>query len=113
MLDACTVSTVTGVTTDEDGNTSPALSAPVYAGRCKVQTVEPQERSPEAGGGTFTVQRYRVDVPVGAFQPAVGQVVTITAAALDPHLAGKTFRVVALLHKTAATAYRLGVEATS
>lgn len=109
MVDACTVSVVTGTTTDAWGNVTPT-STVVYAGRCKVATFEPHERNPEVGGATETVQRYSVHVPVGSFEPAIGHVVTITAAALDPHLTGRSFRVVALLHKSAATAYRLGVE---
>lgn len=111
MLDTCTVSRVTGTTTDEWGNVTP-VTEQVYEGRAKVNTYEPQESNPEAGGATLTVQRYSVHVPVGSFEPEVGHIVTITEAALDPHLAGNTFRVVALLHKTAATAYRLGVEET-
>lgn len=110
MLDACIVRTITGDTTDSDGNVTPTYSWPVYAGPCKVQTYEAQESNPQAGGATFTVQRYAVHVPVASFAPTIGQVVTITVAALDPNLTGRDFRVVALLHKTAATAYRLGVE---
>lgn len=109
MIDACTVGTPGIPVTDADGHVTTPSTA-VYAGKCKVQGLDPQEQNPEAGGVTFTVQRYRVDVPVGAFRPAVGQVVVITAATLDPYLAGRSFRVVALLHKTAATAYRLAVE---
>lgn len=111
MLDTCTVKTVTGITTNPTtGADVPTYSAPIYTGRCKVQTYEPQERNPEVGGATVTVQRYSIHVPVGSFAPAVGQVITITAAALDPNLVGNVFRVVALLHKSASTAYRLGVE---
>lgn len=111
MLDTCTVKTVVSVTPDPlSGQDVVVYSDPVYTGRCKVQTFEPQERNPEAGGASLTVQRYAVHVPVGAFVPGVGQVVTITTAALDPNLTGRAFRVVALLHKTAATAYRLSVE---
>ena len=111
MLDTCTVRTVTGKTTNPTtGAVTYTYSAPLYTGRCKVQTYEPQESNPEAGGATFTVQRYSVHVPVAAFIPAVGQVIEITSAELDANLVGATFRVVALLHKTAATAYRLGVE---
>jgi hypothetical protein len=113
MLDTCTVESVTGVTTDPLTGVDVPTYALVYAGKCKVQGLDPLERNPEAGGATFTVQRYRVDVPVGAFVPAVGQRVVVTAAVLDPNLVGKAFRVVALLHKTAATAYRLGVEEVS
>ena len=110
MLDTCTVKRVTGVTTDLLTGADVPTYSTIYDGPCKVQTFEPQERNPEVGGATLTVQRYSVHVPVGAFVPAVGQVVTITDAALDPNLTGRMFRVVALLHKTAATAYRLGVE---
>lgn len=117
MTDVCTVQAVTGTSTDPLTGVDTPTYATVYGpaiephrGKCKVQTYEPYERNPEVGGATMTIQRYSVHVPVGAFSPAIGQVVTITAAALDPHLAGNQFRVVALLHKTAATAYRLSVE---
>lgn len=110
MADTCTVQRITSTTPDPLTGVDIPTYATVYAGRCKVQTYEPFEQNPEAGGHTFTVQRYSVHVPVGSFAPAIGQVVTITAAALDPNLAGNVFRVVALLHKTAATAYRLSVE---
>ncbi|MGE9351547.1 DUF6093 family protein [Isoptericola variabilis] len=84
--------------------------AEVYAGKAKVQTYEAQEATPAAGGHTYTVQRYAVHLPVGAYAPEVGDVVTVTAALMDPNLTGRKFRVVALLHKSLATAYRLGVE---
>ena len=112
MLDTCTVQAVTGETTDDDGRTVPTYAL-IYNGKCKVQTYEAYEQNPEAAGATMTIQRYAVHVPVGAFDPAIGQVITITASSLDPHLPGTRFRVVALLHKTAATAYRLGAEVTS
>ena len=76
MLDTCTVRAVTGETTDDNGNVVPTY-APIYTGRAKVQTYEPYERNPEVAGATATVQRYSVHVPFGAFEPAVGQVVTI------------------------------------
>ncbi|GAA2237696.1 hypothetical protein GCM10010401_07370 [Rarobacter faecitabidus] len=75
----------------------------------KVQTYEAHDTVREVVGATVTTQRYRVDVPVGSFAPAEGDIVTILAAALDPNLRGRTYRVEALLHKTAATAYRLQV----
>lgn len=120
MRDSCTITVATAG--DPDPVTGAAPWATVYPdpawpadhswkrGPCKVQALNAQEGNPEAGEAIFTVQRYRVDVPVGSFEPSVGDVVTITAATLDPYLVGRTFRVVALLHKTAATAYRLAVE---
>ncbi|MCL1871005.1 MAG: DUF6093 family protein [Promicromonosporaceae bacterium] len=76
----------------------------------KVQTYEAQEARPEAGTSVRTVQRYAVHIPVGSCDPRVGDVVTVVTAAADPQLAGRRYRVVALLHKSLATAQRLGVE---
>lgn len=110
MLDACTVREVVSVAVDPLTGAGTPTYVLVYTGACKVQTSEAQESTPEAGGSTHTVQRYAVHIPVGSFAPKVGHVVTIIASALDPNLTGRVFRVVALLHKTAATAYRLAVE---
>ena len=82
----------------------------VATGPMSVETYEAQEANPEVAGAQVTLQRYRVKVPVGTYAPAIGDVATITAAALDANLVRRKYRVVALLHKTAATAYRLGVE---
>lgn len=120
FIDTCTVRPVVAHDTDEAGNVTDVYGPAVYGpgiaphmGRCKVQTSETVQANPDAGGATFTVQRLRVDFPVGSFRPAVDLVIEMETAALDPHLAGRRFRVVALLHKTAATAYRLMVEEVS
>lgn len=81
----------------------------VYSGKCKVQNLDPQEATPQVGGAVVTSQRYRVDVPVGEYAPEEGDVVTIVATALDPNMVGRTYRVLAPMHKTAATAYRMAV----
>lgn len=114
MLDTCTIGTLGAPVTDPvtDVVTTP-LESSLYTGKAKVQGLDPQEGNPEAGGATLTVQRYRVDIPVGSYAPKIGHVVEITAARLDPNLVGRRYRVVALLHKTMATAYRLGVEEVS
>lgn len=109
MLDTCLVRTVTGESTDADGNVTPTYST-AYGGKCKVQTFEAYEQSAETGGLDASIQRYSLHVPVGSFRPEIGQFVVITACALDPNLVGREFRAVALLHKTAGTAYRLGIE---
>ena len=110
MIDACSVCRVVGEAVDSDGNVAPTYSEPLYEGACRVQTYEPQEYTPSIGeAGTVTMQRYSVHVPVGSYVPQVGDVVTIDSATLDPELAGRQYRVVALLHKSQATAYRLGV----
>jgi hypothetical protein len=110
MVDACTVGRPGETTTDPDTGELVTPLTPLYAGKAKVQSYLPQELNPEVGESMLTVQRYFVHVPVGSFSPEVGDVVEITAAALDANLVGRAYRVVALLHKSLATAYRLGVE---
>lgn len=109
MLDTCTIGDLGDPVTDPDTGEVTTPLVPEYDGRCKVQTWEAQESNPEAGGAVLTVQRYAVHIPVGSYTPEIGHVVEIGTAGMDPNLAGRRYRVVALLHKTLATAYRLGV----
>jgi hypothetical protein len=106
MVDACTIERGGG---DPDPITGAPARTEVYDGACQVQTWEAQESRPEAGEFRYTQQRYTVKVPVGSYRPEVGDLVTITKTLLDPYLVGREFRVVALLHKSLATAYRLAV----
>lgn len=110
MVDACIVRRPGETTTDPDTGEPTTPMSEVYSGQAKVQTYEAQEANPEVGEAVKTVQRYTVHVPVGSFAPEVGDVVEITAAAMDAQLVGRRYRVAALLHKSLATAYRLGVE---
>lgn len=113
MRDTCRITR--GTTVDTDPDTGAVTESPnvVYEGRCKVQTWEGYESTQEAGTASLTSQRYQVHIPVAKtaddYKPKRGDDVEILAAELDPHLAGETFNVAALLHKTLATAYRLGV----
>ncbi|GAB3166621.1 DUF6093 family protein [Myceligenerans halotolerans] len=110
MVDTCTVHRIGDPVTDPDtGEVTPSKTL-LYTGRCKVQTYEAQEFNPEVAEAIRAVQRYTVHVPVASFAPEVGDVVEITAATLDAQLTGRRYRVAALLHKSMATAYRLGVE---
>lgn len=100
----------TPVTDPETGavTTTPNV---VYEGPVQISTYEAQEARSNVGGAAIvTVQRYILKVPVGAYQPSTNDVAVILTAAHDPYLVGRRFDVVALLHKTMATAYRLGVE---
>ena len=107
MVDSVSVSRPSGAV---DPITGKPVTTEVYAGRAKVQTYEAFEKQPELGGGTVTVQRYTVHVPVGAYVPLVNDVVTVTAATLDPGLVGRRYVVSGLLHKSFATSYRLLVD---
>jgi len=109
MYDTCRIADLGVPETAPDGSVE-VVGEVVYSGKCEVSTYEPYERTPEAGGATSTVQRYKVKVPVGSLAPEVGQVVEITASRFDPNLVGRQYRVKGLLHKSAATAYRLLVD---
>lgn len=112
MRDSCTITRVTGEPgpiNEETGEREPAPTTTVYSGKCRVQTYEPQESTPDSGAHTYTVQRYAIHVPVGT--PAqVDDDITITASVMDPDLVGRRYVVTALLHKSFATANRLAVE---
>lgn len=112
--------TQTGTTVSIGRNTGaldPVTYEPVptvlYTGPARVQTYEPVQLATEVGGGSATVQRYAVHVPVGSYVPEIDDIVTVTACALDANLAGRVFKVRGLLHKSAATAYRLVVDDTN
>lgn len=93
-----------------DPETFDPILTPLYSGPGRVQTYEPVQRDVEVGGGRAAIQRYAVHVPIESCRPEVGDVVTVTACALDANLVGREFTVRGLLHKSAATAYRLVVD---
>ena len=112
MLDTCTIVRTTGPAGPIDPDTglpTPAPTDQVYAGKCRVQTYEAHESTPDSGDHVFTVQRYYIHLPVAA-DVARDDQITITAAVLDPALVGRSYRVVGLLHKTYATANRVIVD---
>lgn len=112
MLDTCSIVRTTGPAGPIDPDTglpTPAPTAQVYAGKCRVQTYEAHESTPDSGDHVFTVQRYYIHLPVAADVRRDDQI-TITAAVLDPALVGRSYRVVGLLHKTYATANRVIVD---
>lgn len=84
--------------------------AVVYTGRCKVQTYEAHESTPQSGQHVYSVQRYYVHIPTSVSGVAVDDQITVTASELDPPLVGRTYRVAGLLHKSMATANRLIVD---
>lgn len=81
-----------------------------HDGPAKSQTYEAYEQNPEAGGHSYTVQRYAVHFPVGSFEPAVGDVVVWTSCPLDPSRVGVRERITAPFAKSLATAQRVFVD---
>lgn len=113
MVDEVSIVRRTGEqTTDAEGSVVDVTEV-VYAGRAKVQVVESIPTTGDVAGLDLAVTRARVDVPIsaGPFEP--DDVVTVTAARHDPHLAGVQIRVLAPFNKSMATAQRLPGEVVS
>lgn len=118
MLDRCEIrAKPTFGDLDPDTGTRPEVPGSLiygptiapHFGRCKVQTFEAHEATPQSGQHTYSVQRYSVHVPADVEVPTDYRV-TITASQLDEHLVGREYRVAAHLHKTMATANRMQVD---
>lgn len=116
MVDACTITRSGGVPTLNPTTglyTTPAATT-VYTGACEVQISDGlNAQTAEAGGQVVTERRVTIKVPISAEGIETGDLVTITASALDPDLVNQEFRVLAGFAKSHATARRLQVEATS
>lgn len=100
---------VTGLRPETPGALIYGPAVAPHFGRCKVQTYEAQESTPQSGQHVYSVQRYAVHIPATVNVP-VGHTVTVTASVLDPALVGASYRVAGYLHKTMATANRLAVD---
>jgi len=111
MVDACEIRepATVGEMDPATGLRPETPGALMYSGKCKVQTFEAHESTPESGEHVFTVQRTQVHLPA-TVEVAVDQIITVTASVLDPNLVGRRFRVAAFLHKSFATANRVQVE---
>lgn len=113
MVDTCTVEYVSGTAFNE----TTGLDEPTYVTRfssvCKVQARELQSSERDAGGAERTLVRLSVHLPISAGAVETDDVLTITAAAYDPQLVGRVFRVLAPVGKSFATARRLEVEEVS
>lgn len=108
MRDACAVTRPDDAKEVTDPHTGEVTfgGAEVYAGKCKIQSGQVQEATPDTAGRVVTVQRYQLHLPIAAGPVAVGDLVRITAAARDGQLVGRTYRITATHHKSMATAQR-------
>lgn len=120
MVDTCIIRRRTGLATDPvTGKVTPTYitvyptAADVEAGnngKCKIQTFTNRELLHTGGEHQFIVQRYEVHVPVSTVGIQANDEVLVTASVHDPDLINRSYRVVALMNKSMATARRLGVE---
>lgn len=109
MRDACAIARGGSdpVTDPETGAVTYPEGLAFYTGACRVQLPNVAEREVDAGERQWTEQAALVVVPMSVTGVRVGDVVTVTASALDADLVGRKYTVVGLMHKTHATARRL------
>ena len=112
MVDACTVTRPAGAAGQDEstGRRTAAAAATVYAGVCRVQLPDVDPNRSDAGERTWTVERSTISLPISVLTVAVGDVIAITASALDPALVGRRYRVTGVAAKTHLTARRLSCE---
>lgn len=119
MLDTCRITRSSGepVWDEGTGTYTPAAASLLYEGRCKVQTYQAFESTPEAGERRITIQRYYLHVPVQTnvapsevVKYQSGDDVEILTSAHNPALPGTRFVVQGAHDKSLQTAHRLLVD---
>lgn len=111
MTDTCVITEVIGTVTDDLTGQVTEQTAVRYSGRCRMQIPAATGQRVDAGEVTVTVLRMQLQLPViGSENVRRGNQVLVTASAGDPALAGRTWVVRDLAHKSHATARRLTVE---
>jgi hypothetical protein len=109
MVDACVIKRITSTSTNPtSGVITPSYST-LYTGQCRVQQSGSQGQLADAGEASLVLLRLEVQLPMSVTGLAEGDEITVTSSALDPDLVGRVFVIRDLMHKTHATARRLGV----
>lgn len=112
MVDTCTVKRKTGELTNRDEGTTTPTYTTLYTGKCRVQQSQLGAASTPADPGEAAVRLVALEVqlPMSVTGLREGDLVTITAAALDADLVGRVFTVVGPAHGTHKTARRVQVQ---
>lgn len=112
MTDTVTVRYQSGTTQDPNTGTESPSYTVRFTSKCKVQARNLAARAEEVGGRTATTVTVELHLPISAPAVEVGDLCEITAvgALSDVQLLGRTFRVVAPVAKSFATARRFDVE---
>lgn len=110
MVDTCTITRVTGATTDPDTGVVTDTTTTVYSGACRIQAAPAASREVQPGEATRLMTRLELQLPMDATGVASDDVVTIDSSALDGDLVGRAFVARGLSHKTHAVMRRLEIE---
>jgi hypothetical protein len=107
MVDTCTITRVTGGSSDPETGVRTQTTTVVYTGKCrfKMYPRSPGRRTDVAEASVVEVDE-ELQIPMSATGVQVEDIVTVTASALDPALVGRAFRVASQAAKTHATMRR-------
>jgi hypothetical protein len=110
MIDTCAITRRSGpLATDPVTGKATAASTPIYSGKCKVQSKDSATSTPEAGEHSFTIVSRQVHIPANAADIKDGDLITITASALNAFTVGKKYVVEGFTPDSFDTAARLPV----
>jgi hypothetical protein len=109
MVDACVIKRITSTSTNPTTGVITPTYSTLYTGQCRVQQSGSQGQLADAGEAALVLLRLEVQLPMSVVGLAEGDEITVTASALDSDLVGRVFVIRDLMHKTHATARRLGV----
>jgi hypothetical protein len=107
MVDTCTVTRVTGRTTNTTTGAVTDVVSNLYSGACRFQQARGAERREDAGQDRVSLIDIDVQLPMSVTGLKVGDVVTAVTSAHDADLPGRVFRIQVLAHKTHATSRRV------
>jgi hypothetical protein len=109
MVDTCRITNVTGTVDNPDGSVTKTTET-IYEGKCRLQTFDPYERTPQSTEVELTIRRDVLQLPMSATGISTGHKVEYLTSALDPDLPGRTFRITGPARKTHQTMRRMYVE---
>jgi hypothetical protein len=109
MVDTCTITRVTGGTSDPETGVHTQTTTVVYSGKCRFQQrpiARPGSRT-DVGEASVVQVDYSLQLPMAATGVRVEDAAVADTSALDPDLPGRAFRVASQAAKTHATSRRL------
>lgn len=109
MVDSCVIRRRTGSTTDPDTGASMPTYSVLYDGACRIKAARAEAGRAEVGEDFLLLLRLELHLPIAVTGLQVGDQATVAAAAHDPDLPGRIFRIHDLAHSTHVTARRVGI----
>lgn len=112
MQDTCTITRKTGEVVS--GGVITPTYVQIYTGNCRIQARRVESQGSNVGEAYRLIERLELQLPVTVTGLAEGDVVTVTASALDPDLLGRVFAIRGVTAKTHLTYRRAElIEVTS